>query len=294
MILQAIVAPLPAFLITLANAALFGAFWGGALSWFSAMVGAGLCFCIARALGREVVEKLTGRAVLRSADGYFTRFGPQTILVCRLLPFVPFDPVSYAAGLTSLRFWPFMLATGVGQLPATIVYSWAGVCSPGAPSGWPPGFRCFALAVVISIAKIFTVNVIRDRRHELTPAGFCPLILRPQVWLHRRHYGQVLSPIRWWGRIPWLFYLVSLFVGYIERRRSPLDPVLRSLVSARIAQLCHCEFCIDITSMISRRGAVARTSCWRSPTGAAVRCSAKRAPGAGLCRSCHPDAAGVG
>lgn len=58
MILQAIVAPLPAFLITLANAALFGAFWGGALSWFSAMVGAGLCFCIARALGREVVEKL--------------------------------------------------------------------------------------------------------------------------------------------------------------------------------------------------------------------------------------------
>lgn len=61
MILQAIVAPLPAFLITLANAALFGAFWGGALSWFSAMVGAGLCFCIARALGREVVEKLTGR-----------------------------------------------------------------------------------------------------------------------------------------------------------------------------------------------------------------------------------------
>ncbi len=116
MILRAIVAPLPAFLITTANAALFGAFWGGALSWFSAMAGAGLCFCIARALGREVVEKLTGRAVLRSADGYFTRFGPQTITVCRLLPFVPFDPVSYAAGLTSLRFWPFMLATGVGQL----------------------------------------------------------------------------------------------------------------------------------------------------------------------------------
>ncbi len=72
-----------------------------------------------------------------------------------------------------------------------------------------------------------------------------------------------------------VFTPVSLFVGYIERRRSPLDPVLRSLVSARIAQLCHCEFCIDITSMISRRGAVARTSCWRSPTGAAVRCSAK-------------------
>nr|VXZ85826.1 Uncharacterised protein [Klebsiella pneumoniae] len=104
----------------------------------------------------------------------------------------------------------------------------------------------------------------------------------------------MLSPIRWWGRIPWLFYPVSLFVGYIERRRSPLDPVLRSLVSARIAQLCHCEFCIDITSMTLAARSGSRTSCWRSQTGAAVRCSAKRAPGAGLCRSRHPDAAGGG
>ncbi|MDP0977877.1 TVP38/TMEM64 family protein, partial [Klebsiella pneumoniae] len=79
---------------------------------------------IARSLGRAVVEKLTGRAVLRSADGFVTRFGPQTILVCRLLPFFPFDPGSYAAGITSLRFWPVNLATGVGQLPANIVYSW--------------------------------------------------------------------------------------------------------------------------------------------------------------------------
>ncbi len=86
------------------------------------------------------------------------------------------------------------------------------------------------------------------------------------------HYGEVLSPIRWWGRIPWLFYLVSLFVGYIERRRSPLDPVLRSLVSARIAQqMCHCEFCIDITSMTlaARSGSTDKllaVADWRSST----------------------------
>ena len=44
MVLQSVVAPLPAFLITFANAALFG-FWKGALlSWSSAMVGAALYF----------------------------------------------------------------------------------------------------------------------------------------------------------------------------------------------------------------------------------------------------------
>lgn len=83
----------------------------------------------------------------------------------------------------------------------------------------------------------------------LPPLNNIPLILRPQAWLHRRHYGEVLSPIRWWGRIPFIFYLVSMFVGYLERKRSPLDPVLRALVSARIAQMCLCEFCVDITNM---------------------------------------------
>lgn len=33
----------------------------------------------------------------------------------------------------------------------------------------------------------------------LPPLSKIPFILRPQAWLHRRHYGEVLSPIRWWG-----------------------------------------------------------------------------------------------
>ncbi|ADO48841.1 TVP38/TMEM64 family protein [[Enterobacter] lignolyticus] len=154
MILQAIIAPLPAFLITFANASLFGAFWGGLLSWTSAMAGAALCFFIARILGREVVEKLTGKTVLRSMDGFFTRYGRHTILICRLLPFVPFDPISYAAGLTSIRFRHFFLATAVGQLPATIVYSWVGSLLTGGTFWFVTGlFTLFALTVVIFVAK---------------------------------------------------------------------------------------------------------------------------------------------
>ncbi len=36
----------------------------------------------------------------------------------------------------------------------------------------------------------------------LPPLSKIPFILRPQAWLHRRHYGEVLSPIRWWGADP--------------------------------------------------------------------------------------------
>lgn len=154
MILQAIVAPLPAFVITFANASLFGACWGALLSWSSAMAGAALCFYLARILGREAVEKFTGRAVLNSMDGFFTRYGKHTILICRLLPFVPFDPVSYAAGLTSMRFRHFAIATAIGQLPATLVYSWVGSLLTGGTFWFMTGLSIlFALGVAIAMAK---------------------------------------------------------------------------------------------------------------------------------------------
>lgn len=154
MILQAIIAPLPAFVITFANASLFGAFWGALLSWSSAMAGATLCFYLARILGREAVEKLTGKSVLKSMDDFFARYGKHTILICRLLPFVPFDPISYAAGLTSLRFRHFFWATAIGQLPATVVYSWVGSMLTGGTFWFVTGLSIlFALSVLIVMAK---------------------------------------------------------------------------------------------------------------------------------------------
>lgn len=56
MVLQSVMAPLPAFLITFANANLFGWWQGAILSWSSAMAGAALCFYIARILGRDAAE----------------------------------------------------------------------------------------------------------------------------------------------------------------------------------------------------------------------------------------------
>lgn len=126
MVFQSVAAPLPAFLITFANAAVFGWWQGAILSWTSAMAGALLCFMIARIAGRDTVEKLTSKYAMESVDVYFDRYGKNTILICRLLPFVSFDFVSYAAGLTSMKLGGFLLATGVGQLPATIIYSYVG------------------------------------------------------------------------------------------------------------------------------------------------------------------------
>lgn len=154
MVLQSIAAPIPAFLITLSNAAIFGWVKGAMLSWSSAMAGAALCFFLARALGRDFVERLTSKGAMESVDVFFERYGKYAILICRLLPFVSFDFVSYGAGLTSMSFWSFFIATGVGQLPATIVYSYVGgTLTGGAQKLFVGLLTLFALSIMIGIAK---------------------------------------------------------------------------------------------------------------------------------------------
>lgn len=154
MVATAVIAPLPAFLITLSNAVIFGFAKGAFLSWSSAMVGALLCFYIARILGKEVAEKFVGKKLLKTSDEYFQRYGKHTILVCRLLPFVSFDLISYAAGLTSMKFWGFFVATGLGQLPATLIYSYFGQnLSKGGKILFFSLSALFALSIIIYIFR---------------------------------------------------------------------------------------------------------------------------------------------
>ena len=102
------------------------------------MAGAALCFFISRVYGRGVAEKFVTGKGLDEVDVFFEKYGKNAILVARLLPFVPFDPISYAAGLTAMSFRDFFIATGLGQLPATVVYSYAAAQSTD-PSTWVRG-----------------------------------------------------------------------------------------------------------------------------------------------------------
>lgn len=154
MILQSVAAPLPAFLITFSNASLFGWWQGAILSWTSAMAGAAVCFWIGRVLGRDAVIKLTSKAGLEQVDRFFDKHGAMSILIARLLPFISFDIVSYAAGLTSMSFWSFFIATGIGQLPATIVYSYVGGMLTGGSRKLVMGLMIlFALSALVVLMK---------------------------------------------------------------------------------------------------------------------------------------------
>ena len=82
----------------------------------------------------------------------------------------------------------------------------------------------------------------------LKPLKKYPFWLQPFFWNQKRKYGAVLDPGLLWGRVPKLFAAVAILYGVLDRRSSPLDPVLRSLVTVRVSQINWCHFCVDINS----------------------------------------------
>jgi uncharacterized membrane protein YdjX (TVP38/TMEM64 family) len=162
MVLQALAAPVPSFLITFANGLAFGVFWGWTLSVFGHVLAASVCFGISRALGRVPVEVFVGKTGLESADRWFARWGVYAVFAGRLLPGVAFDAISFAAGLTNMRFRSFIAATALGIIPQTFLYSYLGRQAPEYVALFLVTSGIFLLAVIV-------VAVVRYRRKRLTP-----------------------------------------------------------------------------------------------------------------------------
>jgi uncharacterized membrane protein YdjX (TVP38/TMEM64 family) len=131
---QALLAPLPSFPLTYANGLLFGTIRGGLLSWGSVLLSAILCFSLARAFGRPLVERVVSPAALGWVDRWIGRVGPLAVFLARLIPLTSFDALSYAAGLTPMRLWPFCVATGLGVAPG--IFLTAAAADLGLDAPW--------------------------------------------------------------------------------------------------------------------------------------------------------------
>lgn len=64
----------------------------------------------------------------------------------------------------------------------------------------------------------------------------------------RRRYGRELEPARLWARSPKVFVGLSLLYGALDRKSSPIEPALRTLITVRVSQVNWCAFCVDINS----------------------------------------------
>lgn len=112
----------PDSILAVAGGMAFGVFYGTLYTIIGAVCGAALSFYIARFLGRAVVDKLVHGKGKWFEDGVEKR-GFLIIFMLRLIPLVPFDIISYGAGLSKIKFKDFMPATILGIIPGVLVFT---------------------------------------------------------------------------------------------------------------------------------------------------------------------------
>ena len=120
MTVAVVASPIPSAPIALAAGAAYGHVWGTVQVVTGAELGALIAFGLARVLGHDVLRRIFGNSVdarLLGSQNALT----VTVFASRLMPFVSFDIISYAAGLSRLHPWRFALATLAGIIPASFV-----------------------------------------------------------------------------------------------------------------------------------------------------------------------------
>jgi uncharacterized membrane protein YdjX (TVP38/TMEM64 family) len=156
------VAFVPRPLLNLAAGALFGSQLGTGVALAGTVLGAGIAFCLGRALGQDALRPLLRGRWLKAADGQLSRHGFRSMLVVRLFPGVPFWASNYCASFSRMGLLPFLLATGLGSIPNTAAYVVAGAraSTPTSPA--------FLIAMAcIALPALAGVVVAWRKRHRL-------------------------------------------------------------------------------------------------------------------------------
>lgn len=120
-IIQVVVCFLPGQPIQFAASYMFGVGVGFLLSVIGAVIGTTISFYIAKGLGSDAVHVFFGEEKVKEYQRRLNSGrGLLLTLLIYLIPGVPKDLVSYAAGISEMRFRPFLLTATAGRSPAML------------------------------------------------------------------------------------------------------------------------------------------------------------------------------
>ncbi len=152
-------------LMTISGGFLFGTWEGGGLVVVAATIGATVIFLATRTALAGPIRSRVGPRIAAMEDGLHAH-AFNYLLVLRLVPLFPFFLVNLGAGLLGVGLRPYVLATAIGTVPGTLVYT-------GLGNG---------------LGKVFDAGGSPDLGLIFRPAIFLPLIglallsLLPVLW----------------------------------------------------------------------------------------------------------------
>ena len=120
-IVQIVISIIPGQVFQMAAGYIYG-FWPALLfAMTGALLGTTLSFMLAKALGRDFLHIFFGEEKM---SYYIERLNSKKmyaiVFFLYLIPGIPKDMVSYAAGVSEIKFKPFIIISALGRLPGMI------------------------------------------------------------------------------------------------------------------------------------------------------------------------------
>jgi uncharacterized membrane protein YdjX (TVP38/TMEM64 family) len=152
--------------------ALFGTAAGTLLTWLGLMLGAAGAFAIgrgARRAGNRFKHLAPERSRAQIADWvkrldrWMERRGSLALLYSRLIPGMPFTSINYAAGMTPIRWRPYLVATAIGVLPGAYL-----LVALGGSLAHPTSVRFIVVVILIVALSILAPLADRAIRQRTT------------------------------------------------------------------------------------------------------------------------------
>ena len=115
------VAPvLPPLPVAIAIGAVYGLATGLVIVSVGATLSALFAFSLARFIGRDYIDSLEGTGKIFEVKRRIESGGWATVMVARFLN-VPWDVVSYASGVSRIRFADFLIGTAIPAVPLSFI-----------------------------------------------------------------------------------------------------------------------------------------------------------------------------
>lgn len=123
--LKPILLVIPTNILSILAGNIFGPYKAFLLSMIGCFGSGTIAFFLARFLGGAFVQRiLKGKAM--TLDSNIEKHGFKIMILMRLAVVFPYDPLSYAAGLTKMKYRDFILGTLIGIFPEMVTYSLMG------------------------------------------------------------------------------------------------------------------------------------------------------------------------
>lgn len=166
-VIQVVLSVIPGQALQFAGGYLFGTLLGLLFSVIGIAIGSTLAYYVARILGRDAVHLFFGkRKVTEMLDLMNSPKGLIVTFVIFLIPGVPKDLCSYAAGLSNLKLRPYLIVSMIARIPGMLGCLIIGQ-QVGA-GGYTSAAVIAAIALMLLLLGVLFRKKILDTAYKLT------------------------------------------------------------------------------------------------------------------------------